>query len=264
MAIYAIGDVHGCFRTLTGLLRQLDLDLSEDCLWLVGDLVNRGPGSLEVLRWGQRLEAEMGERFVAVLGNHDLHLLAVHRGWSELRRKDTFDELLEAPDRHRLAEWLARRPLIHRNGDLILVHAGLLPEWTAADACAWGRRAREGLRQGERAERLLRRAGKGGDIDDPLWRALGALTRMRTLTATNEFCDFAGPPEQAPVGCVPWFERRDRRSRTQTLVVGHWAALGLRIEPGLIALDSGCAWGGPLTAIRLSDRTVFEEKNRDL
>jgi len=261
---YAIGDIHGCSRTLERLLRRLEVDEANDRLWLVGDLINRGPCSLEVLRWAQETEEVMGDRFVAVLGNHDLHLLAVDREWSGLRRKDTLEEILAARDRSELVEWLARRPLLHHHDEFVLVHAGVFPEWSAALAERWARRVESGLRETERAAELLRRAESGADVADPEWRALGAFTRLRTLTPQNDFCSFTGPPEEAPVGCTPWFDRADRRTREKTLVVGHWAAMGLRVKAGLVALDSGCAWGGPLSAIRLDDGVVFQQKNRDL
>ena len=264
MPTFAIGDIHGCYRTLERLLEQLDIDSAEDRLWLVGDLINRGPTSLQVLRWAQATECALGERFVAVLGNHDLHLLAVHLGLADLRRKDTLDEILDADDRNELVDWLARRPLLHRQGDRLLVHAGVLPQWTAGEAALWARTVEQGLGQPQRAAELLRRADEGADVADPEWRALAALTRLRTLTPRDEFCDFTGPPEETPVGCMPWFERSDRRTRDQTMIVGHWAAMGLRIEGGLVALDSGCAWGGPLSAIRLDDGEVFQQRNRDL
>jgi bis(5'-nucleosyl)-tetraphosphatase (symmetrical) len=206
----------------------------------------------------------MGDRFVQVLGNHDLHLLALDRGWSKRRRKDTLDDVLAAHDRIELVEWLAKRPLLHRQGRFVVVHAGLFPQWSVAVAEEWARRVESGLRERKRAAELLRRADSGANVADPEWRALGAFTRLRTLTLQNEFCSYTGPPEEAPVGCTPWFERADRESREETLVVGHWAAMGLRVEERLVALDSGCAWGGPLSAIRLDDGVVLQQKNRDL
>ncbi len=261
---YAIGDIHGCYRTLEDLLRRLEVNETNDRLWLVGDLVNRGPCSLEVLRWARDTGRAMGDRFVQVLGNHDLHLLALDRGWSKRRRKDTLDDVLAAHDRIELVEWLAKRPLLHRQGRFVVVHAGLFPQWSVAVAEEWARRVESGLRERKRAAELLRRADSGANVADPEWRALGAFTRLRTLTLQNEFCSYTGPPEEAPVGCTPWFERADRESREETLVVGHWAAMGLRVEERLVALDSGCAWGGPLSAIRLDDGVVLQQKNRDL
>jgi bis(5'-nucleosyl)-tetraphosphatase (symmetrical) len=139
-----------------------------------------------------------------------------------------------------------------------------MPYWSADVAQVWAGKVEAGLRDRGRARELLRRSDDGADVSDPEWRALAALTRLRALTPQNEFCDFAGPLDETPVGCTPWFKRSDRRTRNNTLVVGHWAAMGLRLEPGVIALDSGCAWGGPLSAVRLEDGVVFQQKNKDL
>lgn len=264
MATYAIGDIHGCQSTLERLLERLPLDESRDRLWLVGDLVNRGPRSLETLRWARGVSTRLEGRFVTVLGNHDLHLLSVHRGWTGTRKKDTLAGILAAPDGLELLDWLASRPLFHRQGEALLVHAGLLPEWSAADAERWARLLEGELRHPDRARRLLARVDQGADVTDPAWRALAALTRLRALRGNGEMCDFAGPPEELPEECLPWFERPDRRTRGHTVVSGHWAAMGLRLEDGLLALDSGAAWGGPLTAVRLEDRAVFQERNLDL
>jgi len=248
---------------LQGLLRRLDFNEATDHLWLVGDLVNRGPRSLETLRWARRTADRLGDRFAAVIGNHDLHLVAAHRGWAKRRGKDTFADVLDAPDGAGLIEWLAQRPVLHRDGEHILVHAGLLPQWTAGQAELWAKRVDEGLENRSRARELLRRAGQGADVSDPLWRALGAFTRLRCLTPENDFCDYTGPPAQTPAGCSPWFARSDRRIRRETIIAGHWAAAGLRIETGLVTLDSGAVYGGPLSAVRLEDRTVFQEPNQE-
>jgi bis(5'-nucleosyl)-tetraphosphatase (symmetrical) len=150
MATYAIGDVHGCFETLRRLLRRVVYDPARDRLWFVGDLVNRGPDSLGVLRWA----AAQGDRIVAVLGNHDLHLLARAEGISAARKRDTLEEILEAPDRDDLLSWLRSRPLLHREGEILLVHAGLFPEWTPAEAERLARDVEARLR-GEKAPKLL-------------------------------------------------------------------------------------------------------------
>lgn len=263
MPTYAIGDVHGCQRTLEHLVDRLDLDEQKDQLWMVGDLVNRGPGSLEVLRWAQRMEEALGDRFIVVLGNHDLHLVAVECGWASLRRKDTLDEVLAAPDCRQLVAWLACQPLMHRKENFVLVHAGVLPHWTVEVAERAARRVEARLRGGDQAKELFRRVEQGADVTDPDWRALAALTRLRALTPLGELCEYTGPPDETPVGCTPWFKRQDRKTREFTMIVGHWAAMGLRLEPGLMALDSGCFWGGPLSAIRLDDGVVFQQENRD-
>ena len=267
MANYAIGDIQGCDRTLRRLLKRIRFEPGEDRLWLVGDLVNRGPGSLKVLRWAR----DLGDRVTAVLGNHDLHLLGRAFGTRAPKSRDTLDAVLEAPDREELIEWLRRRPLLHREGDFVLVHAGLLPSWTLERA---GRLAREveAALAGPEPERLLealvaRRppAWREALDEDDRWRtAVQGLTRLRTCRDDSRVCEgFSGPPEKAPEGCHPWFELRDDHASGVTVVCGHWATLGLRIQPGVMALDTGCVWGGALTAVRLADRKIFQEPLTD-
>ena len=263
MATYAIGDVHGCFDTLKRLLARIRYSPREDRLWLVGDLVNRGPRSLAVLRFAVEQGAD---RLVAVLGNHDLHLLARAAGLAKERRRDTLDAILTARDRDDLLAWLRRRPLLHREGEHVLVHAGLLPDWTIEEAESLAREVEEELR-GDKGDRLL------GSLRDELpgpWQAalsgaarrrlaLAGFTRLRTLTPGMALCtDFSGPPHQAPPGCTAWFDVPGRRSRGTTLLFGHWAAVGFLKKDGVIGLDTGCVWGRTLTALRLEDGKVFQ------
>jgi bis(5'-nucleosyl)-tetraphosphatase (symmetrical) len=263
MATYAIGDVHGCFETLQRLLRRVGYAPGTDRLWFVGDLINRGPGSLAMLRWG----AEQGDRIVVVLGNHDLHLLARAAGVSEPKRRDNLETVLEAPDRDDLLAWLRSRPLVHREGELLLVHAGLFPEWTADQAESVAREVEERLR-GEKAVKLLatvdqKVAARWKESLTGLERAqvaLAGLARLRTLRENGRMChEFSGPPAFAPRGCRPWFAVPGRRSAGATVIFGHWAALGLKIGDGIAALDSGAAWGRELTALRLDDWRIFQE-----
>lgn len=263
MATYAIGDIHGCFATFKRLLARIQLDRHQDRLWLVGDLVNRGPASLTMLRWAVDNE----DRIVVVLGNHDLHLLARVAGVAEPKRRDTLEEVLEASDRDDLLAWLAARPLVHRDGDAVLVHAGLFPEWSVGLAEALAAETAQRLR-GDKAKKLLaaygdKRAERWRDDLEGTERArtvLAGLTRIRTVTPAGRLCpEFSGPPEEAPEGCIPWFEIAERKSAGPTVVFGHWAALDVRIGEGIAALDSGCAWGKSLTALRLDDGRVFQE-----
>lgn len=224
-------------------------------MWLVGDLVNRGPDSSGVLRLGRDLAERMGERFVAVLGNHDVHLLALAEGLAEHRARDTVQDVLDAPDRDELLAWLSARPLLHREGDRLLVHAGLLPAWAPRDAEKRARRVEERLRDPEGRRLLLPREAPPG-IDEEertLRRDFQVFVRLRTLTREGEECDFAGSPDEAPAGCIPWFRMPGRRSTGIRIFCGHWAALGLHHENGVTALDSGCAWDGCLTALRLDE-----------
>ncbi|HKI01964.1 MAG TPA: symmetrical bis(5'-nucleosyl)-tetraphosphatase [Thermoanaerobaculia bacterium] len=263
MATYAIGDIHGCFATLQRLLHRIAFDPRQDRLWLVGDLVNRGPRSLEVLRWA----AEQGDRIVAVLGNHDLHLLARAAGVAEARRRDTLEEVLAAPDRDDLFAWLRHRPLLHRDGETLMVHAGLFPDWGPKLAQRLAGEV-EGRLRGDGAPKLLAAVGQkaaerwkeGLSGQERARAALAGFARLRTLDEEGRMCaDYSGPPEQAPKGCHAWFSVRGRKSAGFTVIFGHWAALGLRIGNGIAALDTGCAWGRELTALRLDDWRVFQE-----
>lgn len=263
MATYAIGDVHGCFETLKRLLRRIAFDRRQDRLWFVGDLVNRGPRSLAVLRWA----VEQGDRIVVVLGNHDLHLLARAAGLSELRKRDTLEEVLAAPDRDDLLHWLRHRPLVHRDGKALLVHAGLFPSWSPAEAERLAREVEARLR-GDKGLKLLAAFGQktaerwSDDLTghDRARVALSAFARLRTLDDDGRMCpDFSGPPREAPKGCRPWFSVAKRKSAGVMALFGHWAALGLHVEDGIAALDTGCAWGRELTALRLEDGKIFQE-----
>lgn len=260
MATYAIGDIQGCAATLQALLDLIRFDPDKDELWLVGDLVNRGPSSLQVLR----LLKGFGSKVVSVLGNHDLYLLARAAKAVSARASDTLDSVLTAPDAPELLKWLSLRPLLYRRGEFVLVHAGLLPEWSIETAEFLAREAEEVL-QGSQAPELLRTiAGKQGTLPPPgrlgvLAHALRVFTKIRTCTPRGELCTgFSGPPSQAPFPCRPWFDIPGRRNEGHTIVFGHWSALGCLIQPGIISLDTGCNWGGTLTAVRLEDRAKFE------
>lgn len=262
MATYAVGDVQGCWRTLQRLLDRASPG-SDDRLWLAGDLVNRGRGSLEVLRWAAR----QGDGLQVVLGNHDLHLLARASGSRGSKGKDTLDDVLRAPDRDDLLDWLAARPLLVQGGDHVLVHAGLLPAWTPAEAvglAAEADRARAADRRGFLA--ALNAAAPPlawrDDLpsDDRLRLVVAALTRLRCCRPDGAMdLDYSGPPSTAPAGLVPWFEAPGRRSAGVTVVFGHWAALGLVLARGVVALDTGCVWGRALTCVRLDDGAVLQE-----
>jgi bis(5'-nucleosyl)-tetraphosphatase (symmetrical) len=244
--------VQGCALTLERLLGRVAFDPARDRLWFVGDLVNRGPRSLDVLR---RVRA-LGDRAVVVLGNHDLHLLARAAGVAGRKSRETLAEVLAAPDRDALLAWLRTRPLLHREDGFVLVHAGLRPEWTVDEAGQRARAVEAGLR-GERFAEVV--AGRAGALSDDL----AVFVRLRTILADGRLGDFHGPPAEAPAGATPWFAVRGRRHRDATVVFGHWAALGLHLADGVIGLDTGCAWGRALTAVRLDDRAVFSEPAAD-
>lgn len=260
MATWVIGDVQGCFVTLQRLLERLGWRPGGDRLWLAGDLVNRGRGSLETLRWA----VDNDRSVTAVLGNHDIHLLARAADLVRPKARDTLDAILAAPDRDRLVGWLRERPLLHRQGETLMVHAGLLPEWTRDRACSLAREVEALLREPHGAFLLeLFKARATGAWDESLGgigrqaAIIGAMTRLRTLSPGGAPCaGFSGPPGDAPPGCVPWFSHPARRSQGGMIVFGHWAALGLHRGPDVTGLDTGCVWGGSLTAWRLEDGAV--------
>lgn len=262
MATYAIGDIQGCHAAFARLLEAIDFAPSRDRLWLVGDLVNRGPQSLAVLRQVKAL----GAAAVTTLGNHDLHLLAVAEGFRKPHRGDTLDEILEAPDRAGLLDWLRRCNMMHVEGEYALVHAGLLPQWTTDHALELAREVEAALRGQRFREFLAHMYGNHPDRwsealkgVDRLRVAVNAMTRMRVCTPEGVMdFGFKGTPEDVPSGYVPWFAVPERLSRDRTVICGHWSALGLRREKRLLALDTGCLWGGTLTAVRLEDRRLYQ------
>ncbi|MBU3695608.1 symmetrical bis(5'-nucleosyl)-tetraphosphatase [Dechloromonas sp.] len=263
MATYAIGDIQGCYDSLQALLARCAFDPTADRLWLVGDLVNRGPKSLTTLRFIRSL----GDAAVTVLGNHDLYLLMVAEGGAKFRGKDdTLQEIFDAPDCGDLLYWLRHQPLCYTEGEYCMVHAGLLPQWTAARARELAGEVEAALQGPNFREFILNLWGSepaGWSDDLSGWQRLrvivNAMTRMRfcTLDGIMEF-KVKGKLANAPAGHLPWFDLPDRQSRDAVLVTGHWSALGLKVEPNFLALDSGCLWGGHLTAVRLEDRAVFQ------
>jgi len=261
MATYAIGDIQGCLASFRQLLDRLGFTPRSDTIWLVGDLVNRGPDSLGTLRFIKNL----GTSVRVVLGNHDLFLLAAAEGVATLRPKDTIHDILSAGDRSDLIHWLRHQPLHHREGSFLMVHAGLLPQWTVEEATALAHEVEVVLRgPGYRAFLQALFHGPNPQWDSSLTGAerlvsiTRVLTRLRTCTPTGEMSNFSGSPDDAPAGFTPWFHIPDRRNTGTTIITGHWAALGLHLEPYLLAIDSGCVWGKKLTAVRLEDRSVFQ------
>ena len=257
MATFAIGDVQGCFDELRALLDQIRFG-DADRLWFVGDLVNRGPKSLEVLRFVRSL----GERAVVVLGNHDLHLVTQHEGFERPRKDDSFQDVLAAPDRQELIDWLRTRPLMHADAEFVMVHAGLLPQWSIDRALQLAREVEDALAGAGYREFLAHMYGSRPDRwrddltgFDRLRVIVNAMTRMRFCTPSGKM-DFAAKGKTPPRGYHAWFDLRGREGRT--LICGHWSALGVRLTGELAALDSGCVWGGKLTALRLEDRSLYQ------
>ncbi|MDH5301750.1 MAG: symmetrical bis(5'-nucleosyl)-tetraphosphatase [Gammaproteobacteria bacterium] len=267
MAIYAIGDVQGCFASLQQLLEKIRFDPTADQLWFTGDLVNRGPQSLEVLR----LVKSFGDSAITVLGNHDLHLLAVSEGFSTLKPLDTLDDILRAADRDELLYWLRHRPLLHHSVEhnKTLVHAGLPPIWdlTTAQQCA--SEVEQALR-GEQYHDFLRHMYGN---EPSLWQTdLTGLERLRYITnalTRMRYCDADGrlelkskmAPGKQPAGLIPWYEVTQRRNQNLNIVFGHWSTHGEHFIPGIYALDTGCLWGGSLTALRVDGETYRTQVN---
>lgn len=247
---------------MQALLGLLAFDRARDRLWFVGDLVNRGPKSLATLR----LVRDLGERAVVVLGNHDLHLLALAQGHARSRADDTLGDVIAAADRSELLDWLRHRPMIHVEGGCTMVHAGLLPQWDVETALSLAREVEAELR-GPRCGQFLEtlygsRPDRWTDDlrgADRLRVIVNAMTRLRFCTPKGvmEF-ETKGETMRAPDGYLPWFEVPGRKSAGGTVICGHWSALGLRIAPDILALDSGCVWGGKLSAIRLEDRRLYQ------
>lgn len=280
--IHVIGDLQGCCNALERLLvriaAQAQCDIPTDsvtgpgvsggesetpsALWFAGDLVNRGPDSLGTLR---RVRA-LGERAVAVLGNHDLNLLAVAAGVRRVRRGDTLNPILSAPDRDELLHWLRHRPLAHYSQGYLLVHAGVLPGWSASETVALAGEVETELRGPNWREFLARMYGDLPNAWSPSLRGpdrlrviVNALTRLRFATPSGEM-EFASKEGigSNPIGYLPWFELPHRQTAHVTLICGHWSTLGLINRPELIMLDTGCVWGGKLTAVRLRDRRLIQ------
>lgn len=258
MACYAIGDIQGCADEFTRLLDKLKFDPARDRLWLAGDLVNRGPGSLGVLR---RVR-ELGDAAVTVLGNHDIHLLAVAYGTGRRTRPgDTLEPVLEAPDCMELMEWLRRQPLVHHDAELkwTMVHAGLPPQWDVATAQARAHEVEAELGGADPLPFLNHLFGsKPVEWDDGLkgWDRLryiiNAFTRMRYVTREGALdLKLKGEPGSQPKGSKPWYNVPKRASRGESIVFGHWSTLGLHRSADTVCLDSGCLWGGEMTALRL-------------
>ncbi len=259
MALWAIGDLQGCRSEFDALLKAIAFNADRDRLWLTGDLVNRGPRSLDTLR---RVH-ELRDNLVTVLGNHDLHLLALaHVPGARLRKHDTLAEILAAPDRGRLLDWLIQQPLAHHDPqrNALLVHAGLVPQWNAAQALVLAAEVQRALLLDPAA---LLEGMYGNEPEywtdslrgmERLRFIINALVRLRVCSADGRInLKFKGPPQQVSPPWLPWFDVPARASAGTRVVVGHWSALGLQRRADLLTLDTGCVWGGKLTAVDMDD-----------
>ena len=258
MALYFAGDIQGCGDAFERLLSVIGFSPSRDTIYLLGDLVNRGPASAAVLRRCM----QMGDSVRALLGNHDLHLLATAHGVRPPSRRDTLDGILQASDRGAMLDWLRQQPLArqveHGGEPLLLVHAGVLPQWSADDVLALAREVQAQLSGPGLAEFLRRMYGNHPDLwdaglqgADRLRIIVNALTRLRFCTPEGRMdFDSTESAAQAPEGLVPWFDAPGRRTRGTLIAFGHWSTLGWISRPDILGLDTGCVWGGALSAVR--------------
>jgi bis(5'-nucleosyl)-tetraphosphatase (symmetrical) len=260
MATWAIGDIQGCFDELQALLKKINFDKDRDRLWFCGDLVNRGPKSLETLRLVRKINA------VTVLGNHDLHLLACAYSKQRCRRKDTLNRILAAPDADKLLDWLRRQPLLHHDPDsgYTLIHAGLPPQWDLRTAMRCAEEVQTVLR-GKRCGKFLE--AMYGDQPERWDESLRGMDRLRFTTnclTRLRYCDAKGrlalqqkgTPGSQPDHLRPWFAWPKRKSRKTKIIFGHWSTLGALDAPGIHAIDTGCLWGGSLTALRVRKKPL--------
>ena len=257
MAVYAIGDIQGCFDELQDLLELIHFDPQHDQCWFAGDLVNRGPKSLETLRFIR----DLGSSAVCVLGNHDLHLIAAAHGHPLENDDHTLDHILNAPDRDELIDWLRQQPLLHHDNEIgfTMIHAGLPPQWDLLLAQQCAQEVETVLRGDALADFIRHMYGNKPDVWSPdlsgrerLRFSINCFTRMRFCNAAGQLkLKHKGPPGSQPPGFHPWFELADRRSKDLNILFGHWSTLGARNDPGIYPLDTACLWGGELTALRI-------------
>jgi len=267
MALYCAGDIQGCARAFEHLLAHIGFSPSRDTLYLLGDLVNRGPDSSAVLRRCMALEGSVQ----VILGNHDLHLLAVALGARAPSRRDTLDDLLASADRTAMLDWLRRQPLArqvrHGGGELLLVHAGVLPQWTAQQALELAGEVQAALRGERWMDFLAQMYGNAPDHwnehlqgAERLRVIVNALTRLRFCSPRGEM-DFSSSEGAAtpPAGLMPWFDVPSRATHGHLIAFGHWSTLGWMNRPDLLALDTGCVWGGSLSAVRFGTSLAERE-----
>lgn len=257
MAIYAIGDIQGCFDELLKLLDAISFDQQTDQLWFAGDLVNRGPKSLETLRFVKSL----GDSAVTVLGNHDLHLLAASCSLIKSGKKGSLDQVLNAPDRDELVDWLRHRPLLHYNDEFCLIHAGLPPQWDFEKTQEMAALAEQALRAPDYKVFMNQMYGNKPDIWSSSLKGVARLRFIINCFTRMRYCDrhgrldfeHNGPPGSQPKNLLPWFEAPNRKNSGLRIICGHWSSLGYYQGNNCYAIDTGCLWGGQLTALKLGE-----------
>jgi len=262
MKTYAIGDVQGCLESLQALMKKIEHDTPHARYLFVGDLVNRGPHSLETLRFVRHLD----EKAITVLGNHDLHLLAIAAGAKKKEKSGSLQAIFDAPDGNELINWLRTRPMVHNENGMLLVHAGVLPQWSLQQTMLLAKEV-ESVLQGPHWIDFMREmygdepAKWHDDLKgtDRLRCVVNGLTRLRFCSEEGKMeFDVKEDLSAAPPGFVPWFDVQTRRTKNDTIIFGHWSTLGLLLRPNLMALDTGCVWGRQLTAVRLEDRALYQ------
>lgn len=261
---FVIGDLQGCFQPLEALLNLIYKTSPDAHIIFLGDIVNRGPQSLATLRAVKQLQ-EQG-RAETVLGNHDFHLLAAAHGIRRLHPTDTLNDILDAPDKDELLDWLRHRPISIKQDNYLMFHAGVLPQWTADQALAYAKEVEQQLQNDDWVDFLSQIfANTPAKWDDKLT----GIDRLRCITNAFTRCRFCeadgtmdfktkGDPAKAPAHLIPWFELPQRQTQNVTVVFGHWSTLGLTMRDNVVSLDTGCLWGGKLTAMRLSDRHIIQ------
>lgn len=270
MSIYAIGDIQGCFKSFQALLHQIQFNPSQDKLWLAGDLVNRGPRSLEVLQW----LFDHQDALQIILGNHDLHLLGCWLGMRPLGKRSTIQDILNYSKKEELLDWLRKQPLIHAENGFVMVHAGIYPGWDLDQALNYGQQLQAAL-QTDLIQDILAGSKQEGDLE---WEEAGdeiqklrffvqAFTRMRLVHAQGglEFSYTDSLTDKIPQDYSPWFSWPKRKILKETVLFGHWAALGFYPDNKnkVVCLDSGCVWKQKLTAYRLEDGQVYQQEYID-
>ncbi len=273
MPTYAIGDLQGCYQELLDLLDKINFDNSRDQLWFAGDLVNRGPESLECLRFVKENSA------VTVLGNHDLYLLAVANGYGVIKKQDTLNEIIDSPDKDELFTWLLQQPLMHRDDELgyVLVHAGLPPQWQVDAAASYAKEVEEVLQSDRANDFFSHMYGNQPDVwsenladGERLRFIANAFTRIRYCYADGRLDFFKkGTPDITENTLIPWYRTDNRKSLGQPILFGHWASLGVAknedfASASVFPLDTGCVWGRELTAMRLEDKKIFHVASRQM
>lgn len=268
MTTYAIGDIQGCYHAFQALLARIQFDPKSDQLWLVGDLINRGAGSLEVLRWCYQHQ----DSLKVVLGNHDLHALVVAHDFVTSHKSDTLDALFEAEDCDALLHWLRHQHLVYQEDNYLMVHAGLLPQWTAEQALAYAAEVEAALRGDDYLDFLSTMYGNLPNTwhhaltgTDRLRVLTNAMTRLRVCTEEGEMeFSFKGELKDIPAGFVPWFDVATRATQNMQVIFGHWSALGLQQREHVYALDTGCLWGGKLTAMNIHTKEITQVPSHPL